>query len=104
MIGRSHLPSPGKVSPMVDVLAARYFGLRQGGQYKRQSWGADCWFAGVKKNIAQHARGEHSVCFVFEEAIGIKRMLPAGSGFHRHMMAQVPMEDNSHLHRGGRKS
>ena len=70
VIGRSHLPSPSKVSPMKDGVASRYLGLRQGGQYKRQLWGADCWFAGVKKNIAQHARAEHSVTLYFEEVIG----------------------------------
>ena len=89
---------------MIDVVAARHLGLRQGGQYERQSWGVDSWFAGCKRYGAQHARGEHSVRLLFEEAIGIKRMLPAGSGFHRHVMKNVWVEDDSHLHRGGRKS
>ena len=88
---------------MVDVVATRYLGLRQGGQYRRQSWGAGPWFAEVTQNIAEHARGEHSVPLVFEELLGIKRMLPASSGFHRQMMENVRVEDDLHLHRGETK-
>ena len=48
---------------------------------------------GCKWHGAQHAKKSPlQLDFVIEEAKGIKRMLPAGSGFHTHMMAQVRME------------